>query len=117
MNVTRRVASGLMVLACVVSIDIFLYCSQVVRSQPPRGFVDRVTAYERKLKDLRESLPPSGLVGYRIVRSPGRGDWARYGRMFTQYALAPVLVDQLHSHPLMLLDTEEGFRVIEGKRK
>jgi len=117
MNFTHRVASGLILLAAVVSIDILLYCSQVVQSQPPIGYVDRVTAYERKLEGLRNSLPPSGLVGYRIVRPPGRGDWARYGRMFTQYALAPVLVDELHSHPLLLVDTEEGFRVIEGKHK
>ena len=117
MNFSRRVTSGLILLASVVSIDVLLYCSQVVQSQTPEGYVDRVTAYERKLEGLRESLPPNGLVGYRIIRPPARGDWARYGRMFTQYALAPVLVDQLHSHPILLLDTEEGFRVIEGKRK
>lgn len=117
MNVTRRVKSGLILLVSVVTVDILVYCSRVVQSEPPVGYVDRVTAYERKLEAVRASLPPSGLVGYRIVRGPGRGEWASYGRMFTQYALAPVLVDQHHSHPLVLLDSDEGFRLIEGKRK
>jgi hypothetical protein len=117
MNFTRRVTGGLILLVSVVAIDLFLYCSQVIRSQPPAGYVDRVTAYDRKLEGLRNSLPASGPVSYRIVRRAGRGDWARYGRVFTQYALAPVLVDQLHTHPLTLVDTEEGFRLVEGNRK
>jgi hypothetical protein len=112
----ERTHIGLALLWGVVAIDVAWYLSGTVLYQPPAGYVDRVTACERRLAPIRDQLPRAGIVGYTIVRSRGRGEWARYGRIFTQYTLTPLLVDTARTHHLRLVDGEEGFRIIRENR-
>ncbi len=112
-----RTRLGLTLLSLVVAGDIAWYVWETIASQPPASYIDRVTAYERRLAPIRGQLPLTGFVGYQIIRSRKRAEWASYGRVFTQYALVPLLVDNARPHRVSLVDAEEGFRVIREDRR
>jgi hypothetical protein len=113
----KRTRLGLTILSLVVAGDIAWYVWVTVASQPPESYVDRVTAYERRLAPIRGQLPLTGIVGYQIIRSRKRAEWVPYGRVFTQYALVPLLVDNARPHRVSLVDAEDGFRVIREDRR
>jgi hypothetical protein len=112
-----RTRLGLTLLSFVVAGDIAWYVWGTIAYQPPASYIDRVTTYERRLAPIRGQLPPTGIVGYTIIRSRKRAEWATYGRVFTQYALVPLLVDNARTHRVRLVDAEDGFRVIRENRR
>jgi hypothetical protein len=113
----ERTRLGLTLLSLVVAGDIAWYVWETIAHQPSASYIDRVTAYERRLAPIRSQLPHTGIVGYTIIRSRKRAEWAPYGRVFTQYALVPLLVDNARPHRVSLVDAEDGFRVIRENRR
>ena len=113
----ERTRLGLTILSLVIASDVAWYLWETIAYQPPAGYIDRITAYERRLAPIRGQLPPAGIVGYTINRSRKRAEWAAYGRVFTQYALVPLLVDNTRPHRVTLVDDEKGFRVVRENRR
>jgi hypothetical protein len=113
----ERTRLGLILLSLVVASDIAWYVWETIAYQPPASYIDRVTDYERRLDPIRGQLPHTGIVGYTIIRPRKRAEWAPYGRVFTQYALVPLLVDNARPHSVRLVDADDGFRVIRENRR
>jgi hypothetical protein len=64
---------------------------------------DEVSRVQKRLLLLRYALPRNGVVGY--VGDPG--DHGKEHRL-TQYALAPLLVDDTPNHPLVIGNFDEA---------
>jgi hypothetical protein len=70
---------------------------------------DPISLHIERLQPLRTLLPPGETVGY--IQSSGGGDWEF---MATQYALAPVVVEQNTSHRLVIGNFREAVEAQEA---
>jgi hypothetical protein len=83
------------------------WLEKVMRGPHRRWGGDEVSAYERRLEPLRARLPPHGMIGYlsdpepaRLSRSQSREHYKKF--ILTKYALAPVLVVNRPTMPLVV---------------
>ncbi len=78
---------------------------RVFREQPTPGHsaADSITAYVSRFERLKALVPPNAVVQF--VNRDGedrRAFWFHYG--LTQYALAPILIDSLPTHELVVVN-------------
>jgi hypothetical protein len=93
----------------------------------PGGETDQVTRYGARFEEVRKELPEHGTVGYRVVglrRVPG-GEifpWdigggneillhPNHAYFWTQYTLAPVIVDRNREYPLTVVNRPDRVRL------
>lgn len=66
---------------------------RAARGLADAGRDDPITSYEHRFRELRQALPPRGVVGYTSATRPEAftsEDFKRF--VLTEYALAPLLV-------------------------
>ena len=80
---------------------------RITRSLPP---VDEVTAYESRFRELKDSLPKRGVVGYFDGVASGPRTIHDSRRFFlAQYAVAPTLVVRDRYHELVIGNLRPGM--------
>jgi hypothetical protein len=98
---SRRVIMAILLL-CMVTLHPTLHSVMylVFRVQSVVSDNDEVSRDQKRLLLLRYALPRNGVVGY--VGDPGKE------HRLTQYALAPLLVDDTPNHPLVIGNFDEA---------
>jgi hypothetical protein len=98
-----RVKAGVLLITASALFSSVAACLNIhIFAQNP---VDTLTLYSRRFEELRKSLPAHGTIGY---VSDEAGDEATWDYYRTQYALAPLIVEQTTEHDFVVGNFREG---------
>lgn len=97
---TQWTQAGIILLVLTALLANIWILTRVLRT-PPK---DDLTQYEARFENLKRTLPPQAVVGYFFENA----DWKRWDYFYTQYALAPTIVDKNPDHSLVIGNFPEG---------
>ncbi len=92
MRITRSQV-GLLLLLLYAAVSDARWVYRAVRGVADAAREDPITSYERRFRELRDALPPRGVIGYTQGAEPEVFSTEDFKRLvLTQYSLAPLLV-------------------------
>lgn len=114
MEKRKLIALGLIIFLAVQSpLLIFLFEFKTLRTIFHSDFnhrADDISAYEQRFASIKADLPAAGVIGY--LSDPDQEEsQAQYDYYLTQYALAPLIVDDAIDHQFVIGNFPEGMNV------